>query len=175
MNGNRGETYMALSKKSKILVVTIIAIVAVCLIAVPYVAAQTNANPIATTKTINAKGHAFQAIDSDTIKKYNATFSLTLVPTSTNGTVKLFSVTGGSVVVNQVTYTIDSGKGGILTGRHAVLLTSQGKGPDGQSVTFKLEAKYNWAGGNLYTLRIAARLLTDDGNYTMLMAAPIRR
>jgi hypothetical protein len=166
---------MALSKNSKILIVTVVAIAVVCLIAVPYVSAQTSANPITTTKTLNAKGYAFQSIDSDTIKKYNATFSLTLVPTSTNGTVKLFNVTGGSVIVNGVTYTIEGGKGGVLTGRHAVLLTSQGTGPDGQSVTFKFAAKYSWSGGNLYTLKIAAKLLTDNGNYTMLMAAPIRR
>jgi hypothetical protein len=165
----------ALSKKSKILVISVVAIAVVCLIAVPYVSAQTNANPIATTKTLNAKGYAFQSINSDTIKKYNATFSLTLVPTTTNGTVRLFSVTGGSVVVNGVTYTINGGKGGILTGRHAVLLTSQGTGPDGQSVTFKFAAKYSWAGGNLYTLKIAAKLETTSGNYTLLMAAPIRR
>jgi hypothetical protein len=166
---------MALNKKSKILIGSLVAIAVVCLIAVPYVAAQTSANPIATTKTLHAKGYAFQSIDSDTIKKYNSTFSLTLVPTSTNGTVKIFSVTGGSVVVNGATYIIDNGKGGIFTGRHAVLLTSEGKGPDGQTITFKFEAKYNWAGGNLYTLKIAAKLLTDNSNYTMLMAAPIRR
>jgi hypothetical protein len=175
LNGNRGEKHMALSKKSKILIVSIVAIAVVCLIAVPYVTAQTSANPITTTKTLNAKGYAFQSVSSDTIKKYNATFSLTLVPTTTNGTVHLFSVTGGSVVVNGVTYTINSGKGGVLTGRHVVLLNSTGTGPDGQSVTFKFAARYSWAGGNLYTLKIGAKLLTDNGNYTLLMAAPIRR
>jgi hypothetical protein len=166
---------MVLSKKNKILIVSVIAIALVCLIAIPYVAAQNSANPIATTKTLNAKGYAFQSIDSDSIKKYNATFSLTLTPASTDGAVKLFSVAGGSIVVNGVTYLIDSGKGGVLTGRHAVLLTSQGEDSYGQSVTFKFTAKYSWAGGNLYTLKIAARLLTENGNYTLLMAAPIRR
>lgn len=166
---------MALSKKNNILIVSVVVIAVVCLIAVPYVAAQTSANPITTTKTLHAKGYAFQAIDSDTIKKYNATFSLTLAPKSTNGPVKLFSVTDGSIIINGVTYTIDNGKGGILTGKHAVLLTSQGTEPDGQSIIFKFAAKYNWAGGNLYTLKIAAKLLTENGNFTMLMAAPIRR
>ncbi len=166
---------MAISKRNKILIGSIVAIAIVCLIAVPYVSAQTSANPITTTKTLHAKGYAFQSISSDTIKKYNANFSLTLVPTSTDGTAKLFSVTGGSVVINGVTYTIDSGKGGILTGRHAVLLNSTGMGPDGQHVTFKFAARYNWVGGNLYALKIEARLLTSTGNYTLLMSAPIRR
>jgi hypothetical protein len=73
---------VVLSKKMKILIASVVAITVVCLIAVPYVAAQTSANPITTTKTLHAKGYAYQSISSDTIKKYNANFSLTLVQTA---------------------------------------------------------------------------------------------
>lgn len=166
---------MALSNKTKILIVAVIAIAVVSIIAVPLVSAQATANPITTTKTLNAKGYAFQSIDNETIKKYPANFTLTLTPTTVNGTVHLFDVTGGSVVVNGATYTITGGKGGVLTGRHLVLLNATGTGPDGQSVVFKFAARYSWAWDNLYSLKIGARLLTYSGNYTLLMATPLRR
>jgi len=164
-----------LSRKNKILIISIVAMAIVLAIAVPYVSAQTSANPIANTKTLNAQGYAYQTIDSETIKKYTANFTLTLVPTGTNRTVKLFDVTGGSIMVNGVSYTVSSGNGGVLTGRHAILFQAQGTSPDGQTVTFKLTGRYFWMGGNLYVVHIGAKLQTDNANYTLLMRAAIRR
>ncbi len=164
-----------LSRKSKILITSIVAIAIVLAITVPYVSAQTSANPIANAKTFKAQGYAYQSIDSSTIKKYPANLTLTLVPTGTNGSAKLFDVTGGSVEVNGVTYTVTSGNGGVLTGRHAILLQAQGTSPDGQTMTFKLAGRYFWMGGNLYVVRIGAKLQTDNTNYTLLMRAAIRR
>ncbi len=78
-------------------------------------------------------------------------------------------------MVNGVTYTVASGNGGVLTGRHAILLQAHGTSPDGQTMTFKLEGRYSWMGGNLYVVRIGAKLQTDNTNYTLLMRAAIRR
>jgi hypothetical protein len=78
-------------------------------------------------------------------------------------------------MVNGISYTIATGKGGILTGKHAILLQAQGTSPDGQTVTIKLAGRYFWMGGNLYVLRLGAKLQVDDANYTLLMRAAIRR
>ena len=164
-----------LSRKSKILIASIAAIAIILAIAIPYVNAQTSANPIANTKTINAQGYAYQAIDNQTIKKYPANFSFTVVAAGTNGSARLFDITGGTIVVNGVTYTVSTGNGGVLTGRHAILLQAKGTSPDGQAVTFKLAGRYFWMGGNLYVVRIGAKLQTDNANYTLLMRAAIRR
>jgi hypothetical protein len=164
-----------LSRKNKILITLLVSIAIVLAIAVPYVSAQTSADPIDNTKTLNARGFAYQTVDSQTIKKYPANFTLTLVPTGTNKTVKLFDVTGGSVMVNGVSYAVTSGKGGVLTGRHIILLQAQGTGPEGQTVTLKLAGRYFWMGGNLYVVRIGAKLDIDNTNYTLLMRAAIRR
>ena len=61
--------------------------------------------------------------------------------------IKKFDVTGGTLVANGVTYTFTSGNGGVLTGRHTVLLQAQGTSPDGQAVTLKLAGQYFWFGG----------------------------
>jgi hypothetical protein len=175
MKISRGEKMNKLSRKNKIIITAIVAITLVLSIAIPYVSAQNSANPIANSKTLNAKGYAYQTIDDQTIKKYPATFLLTLAATDTDRTVKLFDVTGGSVTVNGASYTITSGNGGVLTGKHAILLQAQGTSPDGEHVTFKLAGRYFWMGGNLYVVRIDAKLQTDNANYAMLMRAEIRR
>jgi hypothetical protein len=164
-----------LSRKNKILITSIVTIAIILAITVPYVSAQTSADPIANSKTFKAQGYAYQTVDSSTIKKYPANFTLMLAPTGTKGSAKLFYVTGGSLEVNGVTYTVASGNGGVLTGRHAILLQAQGTSPDGQTMTFKLEGRYFWMGGNLYVVRIGAKLQTDNTNYTLLMRAAIRR
>ena len=78
-------------------------------------------------------------------------------------------------MVNGVSYAVTSGKGGVLTGRHIILLQAQGTGPEGQTVTLKLAGRYFWMGGNLYVVRIGAKLDIDNTNYTLLMRAAIRR
>ena len=162
---------VTLSRKNKIAITTIIVIGAVLAIALPFASAQATNNAVSNIKTLNAQGNIYQTIDSNTIKYYPASLTLTLQPTSTNGPVKKFEVTGGILVANGVSYTFTSGNGGVLTGRHIVLLQAQGTDPGGQAVTLKLAGQYSWFSGS--TLRIGAKLQTVDTNYTLLMKAPI--
>ena len=162
---------VTLKRKSKIVITAIIVVAAVMAVALPLASAQATNNAVSNIKTLKAQGNIYQTIDSNTIKYYPATLTLTLQPTSTNGPVKKFDVTGGTLVANGISYTFTIGNGGVLTGRHAVLLQSQGTSSDGQTVTLKLAGQYSWLAGN--TLRIGAKLQTEDTNYTLLMKAPI--
>jgi hypothetical protein len=164
-----------LTRKNKIAIAALAAIAIVLVITVPYASAQTVANNAATNiKTLNAKGNIYQKIDSSAIKYYQADLTLTLQPTSTTGAVKRFDVTGGTLVANGVTFTFTSGNGGVLTGRHDVLLQAQGTDPNGQTVTLKFAGQYSysWAAGKV-ALKIGATLQTSDASYTLLMLAPI--
>ena len=49
-----------LSRKSKILIISVVAIAIILAVAVPYVGAQISANPIANIKTLNAQGYAIK-------------------------------------------------------------------------------------------------------------------
>ena len=44
-----------------------------------------------------------------------------------------------------LSYTFTSGNGGVLTGRHDVLLQAQGTDPNGQAVTLKLAGQYGYS------------------------------
>ncbi len=160
-----------ISKKAKITIIAIVAIAAILAVSIPFASAQATNNAVSNIKTLNAQGNIYQTIDSNTIKYYPATMTLTVQSTSTSGPVKLFDVTSGTLVANGVTYTFTNGNGGVFTGRHVVLLKAQGTSPDGQAVTLKLAGQYSWFGGK--TLGIAAKLQTEDANYTLLMKAPI--
>lgn len=156
------------------MVASIVATAIILIITVPFVSAQVvPASPLTNLKTLKAQGIATQTIDDQTVK-FPANFTLTLQPTSTNGTVKKFDVTGGTIVINGVSYTIESGNGGVLTRRHLILLQAQGKGPDGKTATFELAGRYFWMGGHLWVARIGAKLQTDNANYTLLLRAAIR-
>jgi hypothetical protein len=166
---------VSLSKKSKIVIAAIVTMAIVMVITVPYVSAQTIANNAASNiRTLNARGNIYQTIDSDTIKYYQANLTLTIQPNSSSGGVKLFDITGGTLVANGVSYTFTSGNGGVLTGRRVVLLQAQGTDPNGQPVTLKLAGQYSysWLAGRV-ALKIGAKLQTSDTNYTLLMLAPI--
>lgn len=165
-----------LSRKNKIAIAATVTIAIILGITIPYVGAQTAANnSISNLKTLSAKGYVYQAFDSNTIKYYPANLTLSLQPTTINGTVRMFDVAGGTVVANGISYTITSGTGGYLTVRHVVLLQAQGTGPDGQSVTLKLAGQYSysWLAHRL-VFKIGAKLQTDDSNYTLLMRASAR-
>ena len=165
---------ITLNRKNKVVIAAIVAVAIILVIAIPFVSAQTASNgAVASIKTLKAQGFAFQTIDNQTVKS-QANFTLTLQPTSINGTIRKFDVAGGTVVVNGVSYTITSGNGGVLTGRHAILLQATGTSPDGQTITLKLAGRYFWIGGHLYVARIGAKLQTDNANYTLLMRAAIR-
>jgi hypothetical protein len=166
---------VSLSKKSKIVIAAIVTMAIIMVITVPYVSAQTIANNAASNiRTLNARGNIYQTIDSDTIKYYQANLILTIQPNSISGRVKLFDITGGTLVANGVSYTFTSGNGGVLTGKHVVLLQAQGTDPNGQPVTLKLAGQYSysWLAGKV-ALKIGAKLQTSDTNYTLLMLAPI--
>ena len=162
-----------LTKKNKVTLVAIAALAVILVIAVPFVSAQAAANnAVGNIKTLNAKGYAIQTGESQ--NKFPANFTLTFQATSTDASVKKFDVTGGTMVVNGVIFAITNGNGRVATGRHLVLLQAQGTDPTGQTVTLKLEGRYFWMGGHLYVARIAAKLQTENENYTLLMRAAIR-
>jgi hypothetical protein len=166
---------VTLTKRNKILIAAIISIVIVAVIAVPLTSAQLVAdNAASNIKILHAKGNIYQTIDTSTIKYYQANMTLTVQPTTINGTVRRFDVTGGSLVANGVTYVFTSGNGGVLTRRHDVLLQAQGTDQNGQLVTLKLTGhySYSWTAGHV-VLKIGAKLQTDNGNYTLLLAARI--
>ena len=102
-----------------------------------------------------------------------AKVTLTVQETSANSTVKRFDITGGAVIINETSYTITGGNGTVLAGRRIVLIQASGIGQDGQTVTLKIEGMYFWMWGHLYAARIAAKLQTDNGNYTLFMRASI--
>jgi hypothetical protein len=165
-----------LTRKNKIAVAALVVIAIVLAVTVPYVSAQTIANNAASNiKTLNARGNIYQKIDSNTIQFYEANLTLTLQPTSTGGAVKQFDVIGGTLVTaNGASYSFTSGNGGVLTGRHDVLLQAQGTDQNGQPATLKFAGQYSysWIAGKV-ALKIGAKLQTANGNYTLLMLAPI--
>ncbi len=165
---------ITLSKKSKAIILGAIVVAIVLVVGLPFAyASTTQTDPTPGMKTLVAKGYAVEKIDN-LATKYQANFTLTLQATEANATVKKFDVIGGKVIVDSNTYTITTGKGGVLVGRHAILLEAQGISSDGQPVTLKLEGRYFWMGGHLYVARIAAKLQTDKTTYAMLMRAAIR-
>ncbi|HLN46550.1 MAG TPA: hypothetical protein VK209_12665 [Candidatus Sulfotelmatobacter sp.] len=161
-------------KKSRLIIIAVVVIV-VLVVAIPYAAYALPADDsnIAANKTLLAKGIAREVRNGEIITS-SANFTLTLERATSNNTVLRFNVVDGSIDVNGATYTIASGEGGVLRGRHLILLKAEGTGPDGQAITLKLVGRYSWMGGRLYVVRIGARLLTNNGNFTLLMRAAIR-
>jgi hypothetical protein len=164
------------TKRSKLLIAAVI-VIALLVVVVPYAVyalpSTGDSNLVGAIRTLVAKGVARQVVNGQNMT-VPANFSLILERAGGNSTLPKFNITGGTVVVNGVAYTITSGNGGVLRGRHLILLQAQGTGPNGQAVTFKLAGRYFWLGGHLYVARIGARLLTDNGNFTLLMRATIR-
>lgn len=165
-----------LTKKTKIALAAVVAIAVVLAVSIPYAAAQTVANNAASNiRTLHAKGYIYQKVGSNTLSYYQANLTLTVQPTDTSGPHKLFDVTGGTLVTaDGAQYTFISGNGAVLTGRRSVLLQAQGTDQSGQDVTLKLAGQYgySWLAGHV-ALKIGAKLQTTDGNYTLLMLAPI--
>jgi hypothetical protein len=165
---------ITLTKKRSLIIATV-TVVVVLAFAIPlaaYALPVSDSN-IASSRTLVARGVAREVVNGENVT-VPANFTLTLARAGGNNTVPRFNVVGGTVVVNGAVYTIDSGNGGVLRGRHLILLKAQGTGPDGQAVTLKLAGRYFWMGGRLYVARIGARLLTLNGNYTLLLRAQIR-
>ncbi len=170
-----GEKTVELSKKKEIIIIAA-AIALVLVVAVPYVAFAAPAvsnDPVQGTKSLVGKGLAREVVDGQNVT-VPANFTLTLERTGTNTTVPKFNVNGGAVTVDGTTYSITRGNGGVLRGRHAILLQAQGTGPDGKSVTLKLAGRYFWMGGHLFVVRMTGSLQTDGGKETLLMRAAIK-
>jgi hypothetical protein len=164
-----------LNKRTKIIIGSI-AIVAVLLaIALPIAGAEIATNTVASNlKIFNSEGKIYQTIDSSTIKYYSADLTLTLQPTTTDGNVKKFDVTSGTLVANGITYTFTSGRGAVLTGRHLILLEAQGAASNEQNLTLKIAGRYSYSWlNNQVVVKIGARLITADGNFTLLMKSII--
>jgi len=163
------------TNQSKILVV-VLTVAALLIVAVPaavYALPVSDSNIVGAGRTLTAKGVDYQVVGGQNVT-VPANFTLTLTRSGGNSTVPKFNVTGGTVIVNGAVYTITSGNGGVLRGRHLILLQAQGTGPDRQAVTLRLAGRYFWMGGQLFVVRIGARLVTESGNSTLLMRAAIR-
>jgi len=149
---------------------------AVLAVAVPFVAYAAPAasnDPVQGTRNLIARGTATENVNGENVTT-PANFTLTLERTGTNTTIPKFNVISGSVNIDGTTYTITSGHGGVLRGRHAILLQAQGMGPDGQTATLKLAGRYFWMGGHLFVARMAGLLQTGSGKEVLLMRAAIR-
>jgi hypothetical protein len=118
---------------------------------------------------VKAKGFAFKRIDNETIKQYPVELTLTLELGERNGTRIPVLGVNGTVDVNGTVYTIESGKGVILTGRHVALIQCEGVDANGNEVTLGIRAVYFWWGGKLYAFRAKALLSTADGRMLLLM------
>ncbi len=165
---------VTLTKKRTSIIVAA-AVVAVLVIAIPLTAYALPVNDvdIASSRTLVAKGVARDTVNGEKLT-VPANFTLTLQRAGGNNTVPRFNLVGGNVVINGISYSIASGNGGVLRGRHLILLKAQGTGPDGQEITLKLAGRYFRIGGRLYVARIGALLLTPNGNYTLFLRAGIR-
>jgi hypothetical protein len=160
------------SRNKKILLTASVVVALVLVVSLTFVSAATpDVNSI---KTWNAKGYMLQKIDNETLKYYPASFSLTIQPTTTNGSAKLFDIVGGTVTLNGVVYTVSSGNGGVLPGRHAILLKATGTSADGQTLDLKLAARYVWQWGNNFNVNIIAKATVGDTPYELLMRTLIR-
>jgi hypothetical protein len=166
---------ISLTRKNKLVIAAVAIAALLVVVAVPYAAyAQpVSDSTIAASRTLLAKGVAIQVVNGQNVT-VPANFTLTLLHSGGNSTVPKFNVTGGTVIVNGATYTITSGEGGVLRGRHLILLKAQGTGPDDQAITLKLAGRYFWMGGHLFVARIGAKLQTQTGNFTLLMRAAIQ-
>jgi hypothetical protein len=166
------EVKKLVNRNKKILLTVGVVVALVLVVSLTFVNAATpDVNSI---RTWNAKGYMLQKIDNETLKYYPASFSLQVTPTTTNGSAKLFDVTGGTVTLNGVVYTVTSGNGGVLPRQHAILLKATATNADGQTLDLKLAARYVWQWGNNFNVNIAAKATVADTPYELLMRTLIR-
>jgi len=142
-------------------VVAMVAVFAVSMVAYPVFA---TADPVTDQKTIElkAKGEAFQRADSNTINQYNVTLSLTLKLGGQGQRTIMITNASGSIDVNGIVYTIESGKGLIGTKGHITILRCKGIDPDGNEIALGIQVAYFWWGGKLYALRGGGLLRTSE-------------
>jgi hypothetical protein len=120
------------------------------------------------TVTVDVKGHAFLRIDEQTIKQYDTVTSLLIqVQPATESTERKVDVTG-SIKVNDVTYTIESGKAVLRTEKNLLFVKCQGIDENGNQISLKLGARYFLQGEKTYTLRSIAILQTANSAMLLL-------
>jgi hypothetical protein len=120
------------------------------------------------TVTVDVKGHAFLRIDEQTIKQYDTVTSLLIqVQPATESTERKVDVTG-SIKVNDVTYTIESGKAVLRTEKNLLFVKCQGIDENGNQISLKLGARYFLQGEKTYTLRSIAILQTANSPMLLL-------
>jgi hypothetical protein len=114
------------------------------------------------TVKIEAKGYAFMRIDEETIKQYECATSIVVqVQPATETEKRTIDVTG-SVVVNDVTYTIAGGKVFLRRDKRSMFMSCTGTDESGNQIDLKFGARYFWWGGKAYALRSKALLQTQD-------------
>jgi hypothetical protein len=114
------------------------------------------------TVTIDVKGHAFLRIDEQTIKQYDAATALIIhVQPATESIERNVDVTG-SVKVNGVTYTFESGKAVLRKEKNLLFIKCQGLDESGNEINLKLGVRYFWQGEKTYALRSIAILQTAN-------------
>ena len=114
------------------------------------------------TVEIEAKGYAFMRIDEETIKQYECATSIVVqVQPATETEARTIDVTG-SVVVNDVTYTITDGKVFLRRDKRSMFMSCTGTDESENHIALKLGARYFWWGGTAYALRSKALLQTQD-------------
>lgn len=160
-----------ISKKWKMAIVAPIAIALVAMVAFPIVG---YAEDVPTTDApapviVKARGVALQKADDGTIIKLPANMTLAAVKVKRAEGVILFKVLNGTVNIDGTVYTIDEGVGIVLTKRQAVFAWCKGVGPNGETVTLKLAAKYLWMWGNLYVGRIKGIIRIGEDTRMLLL------
>ena len=120
------------------------------------------------TITIDAKGYAFLRLDEETIKQYNAETNLLIqFEPATEANERNVDVTG-FVKVNEITYTIESGKVIIRTDKNLLFIRCQGLDEDGDQFNLRMRIRYFWWGGKLYAIRSIALLQTVESPMLLL-------
>jgi len=120
------------------------------------------------TVTLNAKGYAFERVDEETLKQFEAETQLivTIGPKEKDATPSV-DVTG-TVKVNDLDYTIQSGTAMLRTERHVLFIRCEGVDKEGNKITLKLGAVCFWWGGKTYALRSKALLQTSEKPMVLL-------
>jgi len=165
------------SKKWKMVLVASIAIALVAMIAFPTVgyAEEVPTTDSPTPVIVKARGVALQKADNGTITKLPANMTLTVVKVKRAEGVILFKVLNGTINIDGIVYTIDEGIGIVLTDSQTVFAWCKGAGPNGETVTLKLAAKYLWMWGNLYVARISGIIrIGEDIRMLLLLRGAAR-
>ncbi len=113
------------------------------------------------TITIDLKGYAFERVDQETLKQFEAETRLTITSgPKEEGSIPNVDVTG-TVKVNDAIYTIQNGTAALRTERRILYIGCEGVDQEGNKITLKIGAVYFWWGGRTFALRSKA-LLTSE-------------